>query len=138
LALFLCGTCLIRACGFDESNERGGCDRSENAFTVEVVRLISPNGEEAWNSGSNQTIRWTMHETKAPVAKVNLYLSKNGGESWKLIGSETGDPESHTWTLPMLETTKEQCKVKVQVRDADRRVVGEDVSDAVFTINSAP
>jgi hypothetical protein len=130
--------CFIRVCGFDESNKKVGCDRSENPFTVEVVRLISPNGEEAWDSGSDQTIRWTTHETKAPVAKVNLYLSKNGGKSWKLIGSETGDPGSHTWTLPMLEKTKDQCKVKVQLRDVNRRVVGEDVSDGVFTINLAP
>ena len=83
-------------------------------------------------------ITWTAHETKAPVTKVTLYLSKNGGKSWKLIGSETGDPESHTWTLPELEKTKDRCKVKVQLRDADRRIVGEDVSDGVFTINAAP
>ena len=81
---------------------------------------------------------WTTHETKAPVAKVNLYLSKNGGKSCRLIGSETGDPESHTWTLPMLGTTKDRCKVKVQLRDADRRVVGEDVSDGLFAINATP
>jgi hypothetical protein len=68
---------------------------------------------------------------------VNVYLL-NGGKSWKLIGSEPGDPQSHTWTLPMLGTTKDRCKVKVQLRDADRRIVGEDVSDAVFTINAAP
>jgi hypothetical protein len=130
--------CLIRVCGFNESNERVGCDRSENAFTVEVVRLISPNGEEAWDSGSDQTIRWTTHETKAPVARVNVYLSKNGGKSWKLIGSEPNDPQSHAWTLPDLEKSKDRCKVKVQLRDADRRVVGEDVSDGLFTINAAP
>jgi len=128
--------CLIRVCGFDESNERVGCDRSENPLTVEVVRLISPNGGESWDSGNDQTIRWTTHETKPPVAKVNLYFSKNGGKSWKLIGSETGDPENHAWTLPILEKTKDRCKVKVQLRDADRRIVGEDVSDGVFTVNA--
>ena len=72
------------------------------------------------------------------MTKVNVYLSKNGGKSWKLIGSEPGDPESHVWTLPMLGKSKDRCKVKVQLRDANRRVVGEDVSDSVFTINSAP
>ena len=117
---------------------RVGCDRSENSFTVEVVRLISPNGGESWDSGSEQTIRSTTHETKAPVTKVNVYLSKNGGKSWKLIGSEPGDAESHVWTLPMLEKIKDQCKVKVQLKDVNRRVVGEDVIDAVFTINLAP
>lgn len=130
--------CFIRVCGFNEFNEKIGCDRSENPFTVEVVRLISPNGEESWDSGSEQTIRWTTHETKAPVAKVNLYLSMNGGKSWKLMGSETGDPESHAWTLPELGKTKGRCKVKVQLRDADRRIVGEDVSEGVFTINPVP
>ena len=83
-------------------------------------------------------ITWTAHETKAPVTKVNVYLSKNGGKSWKLIGSETDDPGSHVWTLSMLGKIKDQCKVKVQLRDVNRRVVGEDVSDGVFTINLAP
>jgi len=83
-------------------------------------------------------ITWTAHETKAPVTKVTLYLSKNGGKSWKLIGSETGDSKSHLWTVPEIKKVKDQCKLKVQLRDADRRIVGEDVSDGVFTINAAP
>jgi len=49
-----------------------------------------------------------------------------------------GDPESHPWMLPELEKPKDRCKVKVQLRDADRGSVGEDVSDGVFTINAAP
>ena len=72
------------------------------------------------------------------MTKVNVYFSKNGGKFWKLIGSELGDPGSHFWTLPMLGKIKDRCKVKVQLRDVNRRVVGEDASDAVFTINLAP
>ena len=90
------------------------------------VTLVSPNGGEMWEVGSEQTIEWTSLN----VDSVGIEYSTDNGGSW--IGVVAAVPASDTarqWTLPTTATTE----ALVRVFDADDPSVN-DPSDDVFTI----
>jgi hypothetical protein len=127
--------CLVNVMGYDASGDKIGKDKSDGTFTIEVVKVTSPNGGETLTSGNIHTITWTTNETKKPVAKVLLKYTKNGGRTWKKITAiEGSNPETHLWTVPDVPKTKTKCKVKVVLKDAKRNNVGSDTSDGYFTI----
>jgi hypothetical protein len=125
---------LIKIVGFDSNNVRIGSDKSDTTFTIEVVNLTAPNGGETWTWGSTQNITWTTNTTKAPVASVKLFYTKNGGTTWNPITTIPGNPGTYSWTLPAGTTTKTKCKVKLVLKDAAGNKVGSDLSDSTFTI----
>jgi hypothetical protein len=131
--------CLVKVVGYSLSNERLGQDRSDAPFTIQVVKLDSPNGSERLVSGSTgNTISWTTHGTKSDVAKVILYLTRNGGITWSRIATLIENLGSYdTWTIPGLLKTKNKCKVKVVLKDAVGKTVGTDTSDGYFAIEPA-
>ena len=68
------------------------------------------------------------------MTSVKLFRSINGGSTWTLIKTLTGNPGSYNWTLPSVTVPKTQCKVKVVLRDSGGVTVGSDITDAFFTI----
>jgi len=128
--------CRVKVIGYDFSEKKVGADRSDRPFTIEVVKLTSPNGGETLPSGDIPTITWTTHETKRDVSRVILNYTKNGGNTWNKIDTLDGNPGSYDgWTVPDVPKTKSKCKVKVVLKDARGNTVGSDVSDASFTIS---
>jgi hypothetical protein len=127
-------TCLVKVMGFNSSGTKVGEDISDSTFTIEVVKLTSPDGGEILTSGSTHTITWRTNATIRPVASVKLFRTMNGGSTWTLIKTLTGNPGSYNWTVPAVTTTKTQCKVKVVLRDSGGVTVGSDISDGFFTI----
>uniref|UniRef100_A0A7V5XHW2 M23ase beta-sheet core domain-containing protein n=1 Tax=Thermodesulfobacterium geofontis TaxID=1295609 RepID=A0A7V5XHW2_9BACT len=126
----------IRVIAFDASNKLIGSDRSDNPFTIEVVKVTSPNGGERLKSGSTYTITWRTNQTIRPVAKVSLSYTTDGGATWRGIKTFTGtNPGSFRWKVPAVDSPKTQCKVKVVLRDSSGAVVGSDLSDSFFTIS---
>jgi hypothetical protein len=126
-------SCLVKIIGYSVADARIGAVES-SPFTIEVIRLISPNGGEILRSGEAYRITWATHETKSPVTKVNLYYTKDGGTTWLSIKSTP--PENlgeYEWT-PVTGKTKSRCKVKVVLKDAANVTVGSDVSDGVSTV----
>jgi hypothetical protein len=117
-----------------------GSGRSDEAFTIEGVKIIQPNGGETLSSGSSYPIQWEINGTKSDVTKVNLYYTTNGGDSYALIESiSTVDPRTRPWAMsrpwiPSVKSTKSKCKVKVVLYDTKNIVLGSDVSDNYFTI----
>jgi hypothetical protein len=127
--------CLVKVIGYDASGNKVGTDSSDATFTIEVLALASPNGGEILTSGSPHTITWTTRGTKKPVAKAVLKYTKNGGTTWtKITPPLTGDPGTHSWTVPTVPGVKDKCKVKVILKDASGRTVARDTSDGYFTI----
>jgi len=130
---------LMKVTGYDSKGTNLGS--STVPFSIEVVKITYPNGSETLTSRDNtQSITWTTNTTKAPVAKVQLFYTKNGGTTWISVYTYEGEnPETHPWTVPDVGlTAKTKCKVKVVLRDAANNVIGSDVSDAIFTIQPAP
>jgi len=127
-------TCLVKVIGFKSSGVKVGEDRSNSTFTIEVVKLISPDGGETLKSGSTHTITWRTNRTIRPVVSTKLFRTINGGSTWTLMRTLTGNPNpnSYNWTVPNLSSSN--CRVKVILLDSLGRIIGSDVSDKVFTI----
>jgi hypothetical protein len=128
--------CLVKVIGYSGSTKVGS-DISDT-FTIEVIRLTSPDGRENLLSGSWHEITWVTYSTKRPVAKAKIYYTKDNGTTWKWIKTVTGNPGSHDWLLPSLVNTKNNCKVKVILLDQHGDIIGSDVSNSVFKILAAP
>ena len=131
--------CLVMVIGYDDSGAKVGADRSDSTFTIEVVKLTSPDGGETLTGGGLHTITWQTNVTKNPVETVKLKYTKNGGTTWLPIDILTGgDPGTYDWTVPDVPKTKAKCKVKVILKDANGKTVGKGTSDGYFTIEPAP
>jgi hypothetical protein len=126
--------CLIKVTGFDSNGVKVGQDISDQVFTIEVVKLMVPNGGEVWTSTTNNTIIWTTNETMGDVGSVKLFYTLNGGTTWKPIITLAGNPGTYIWTVPSVTAPKTKCKVKVVLRNAAGATIGSDISDAFFTI----
>ena len=66
------GSCLVKVIGYDASDVKVGEDTSDGTFTIEVIRLISPDGGETLTSDTTHTITWTTNNTKNPVASKTV------------------------------------------------------------------
>jgi len=130
--------CLVKVIGYDASDKKVGADKSDSTFTIEGLRVTSPNGGETLTGGGLHTITWQTNGTKKPVEKVVLKYTKNGGTKWKKIDTLTENTGSYDWTVPDVPKTKSKCLVKVLLKDANGKTVGSDMSDGYFTIEPAP
>jgi hypothetical protein len=95
------------------------------------VRVLSPNGGEAWAPASSQQITWTTRGTT--TANVRIELSTNGGAAYTDIAASTPNDGAYTWTVPgSLSTT---CLIRIT--DTANAAL-TDTSDTYFAISSAP
>ena len=124
--------CLMKVIAYDAYGNFLDEDTSDSTFTIEVVKVTSPNGGESWKVYSIHPITWTTNGTKRPIAKVKLFYTKDGGATWNLIRTLIGNPGSYNWNVPAAASAN--CKVKVVLKDANLVTVGSDVSDGFFTI----
>jgi hypothetical protein len=125
--------CRVKVIGYDSNGVKIGEDTSDKPFTIEVLRITSPNGGEVLKSGSTWNIGWKSFETIRPVAKTVLKITTNPlGNRWNAIKKLPGNPGNYSWKVP--NVSSKQCKVKVVLQDADGVNVGTDVSDKFFTI----
>lgn len=131
--------CLLRVIGYDVTFAKIGMGQSNAPFTIEVVRLRSPNGGEILTPSDSIKINWTTNTTRNTVGKVRLYYSKNGGIDWNLIGTVKGNnPETYDWKVPMVYRTKSNCKMMLVLMDYYGNSLGADTSDGFFTIVNNP
>ena len=126
--------CLVRVIAFDSEGNRIDSDTSDAPFTIAVVDLTSPDGEEAWTSGTPHTVSWTVNGTKKAVARVKLFYTRNGGSTWVAINTLEGDRRTYSWTIPKVKIAKQKCRVKVVLEDKNGNSLGNDLSDGYFTI----
>ncbi|MHB8834492.1 MAG: tandem-95 repeat protein [Candidatus Methylomirabilia bacterium] len=122
--------CLIKITGV--LNGRVVLDKSDKTFTVEVVRLMSPNGKEHLISGDEVPIAWKTYGTKLPVATTGVQYSVNGGSTWKTVATLPGNPGFYDWPVPAAVSAIGKCRVQVVLRAANGAIVGKDMSDANF------
>jgi hypothetical protein len=133
--------CLVKVIGKNESGSIGS-DTSDGPFTIEVIKLDSPNGGgAAFTSGEVRSIVWTTNAIKGELDKVILSYTLNDGAKWVKIveiadGSNPGAYDE--WLVPDVTESKTKCKVKVQLKAKNGDAIGSDVSNGYFTINPIP
>lgn len=106
-------------------------DLSDNIFTIfqRTLLLTSPNGDELWEAGTNQTITWTSSN----IQSIKIEYSSNNGSSWNIITNSTLSDGSYNWSIP--NSVSSLCKVKIS------DIIPEgpsDESDTTFSISPAP
>lgn len=112
---------------YDVSNS-SRFDISDSNYVIHKpgIQVLSPNGGEEWESGYKKKITWQSENVYA----VQIYYSKNGGDSWNIVGlpqlASTGEYE---WTVP--SSASENCLVKLT---DSRYPAVYDQSDSLFTI----
>jgi hypothetical protein len=126
-------TCLVRVIGFNSEGMTLGSDRSNAPFTIEVVRVTSPERGETLISGDVKEITWITHETIRPVASVEILLSQDRETRWRSLAKLAGNPGIFRWSVPSVARNA-VGKIKVVLMDTEGNVVGSDVSDGFFVI----
>ena len=129
--------CLVKVMAYNQNGVKVGMDKSDKPFSIEVVKLTSPNGGEVLQPGPFD-IAWEIYETIRDVTKVQLSYTTNGGITW--IPIPIGVPPqnygpgsySESWTVPSVD--KNRCTVKVVLKDAQGATIGSDKSDSLFKI----
>lgn len=109
-----------------------GADKSDKPFAIEAVKVLTPNGGEMIPSGTSFPIQWTNNTLKKTPDAFAVYLSTDGGVTYKPVADGAGNPGIYAWT-PSVTKTRTQCRVKVDLKTAGV-VVGTDISNANFTI----
>lgn len=120
--------CLVRVSDTDGNPT----DTSNHVFSISnpvsaSITMITPNGGEEWEVGSQHTISWT---SSGSIPQVQVQYSTNNGNYWTTITSSTTNTGSYSWTIPA--TASEQCRVKVSDIDGHPSATSEDL----FTIFS--
>ncbi|MCR4400969.1 MAG: stalk domain-containing protein [Syntrophomonadaceae bacterium] len=62
--------------------------------------------------GTQYPLTWTA---AGPIAKVSLYYSSDGGGSWSLVETLSGNPGSYLWTVPTPSGWYVQAQLKLEV-----------------------
>ena len=123
--------CRVKVIAYDSNNVKISEDISDKPFTIELLRVTSPNGGEILTSGNKWTIKWLAYKTVKPVAKTKLQYTTNG-TTWNPIKTLIGNPGSYSWKVPNVSSTT--CKVKVVLKDANGNTLVTDKSNKNFTI----
>ncbi len=133
-------TCRVGVRGYNASGGVVGTDISDNPFNIEVVKLTYPNGGETLISGNTYQITWQTNGTIRPVQSVQIYGSPNEGQlgTWRLLTTITGNSGYYDWTVPIVGTTKDKCRLGLRLLDSASIPIGQDVGDGNFTIQPAP
>ncbi|MBN1233510.1 MAG: hypothetical protein JXA60_09180, partial [Candidatus Coatesbacteria bacterium] len=92
----------------------------------------SPYPNKFYASGTTTNIEWHSQG----VNKVNIYFSSDTGGTYNLVASNVdAAPQSYTWTVPNVESTK--CKIKLEDVEHTRQgkcAIGAAITDGVFGI----
>jgi hypothetical protein len=98
------------------------------------VELKVPNGGENWQGGSIRDVVWSS-SGEVQIDHIKLLYSTDGGATYpNVIVGKIDDIGSYSWNVPLIDSTT--VKVKVIAEDSDGKKLGEDESDANFTIDS--
>ena len=104
----------------------GGTD-----MTPPDVLVTAPVGGESWDANTIQTVSWTASDPNG-VTAVDIWLSGDGGTSWKQLANNLPNDGSHLQFIPNLPSGTSRVKV-VAVDGAGN--VGEGLSPAAFSVN---
>ncbi len=120
-----------------DNNSAYGCTEEDDMRVTTVASagpfvITSPNSEQDWDIGTNQTITWDVaNTTAAPVscANVDILYSTDGGLSFpNTLVSNVPNDGSHTIVVPSVATSQ----FRIMVKCSDN--IFFDISDDDITI----
>ncbi len=133
---------MIRVKAYDAGGSGIGADKSDNTFTVEVLKVITPNGGEVIptgdqvpSSGDEYEIAWTLNGTSTTVDRIKLFYSIDDGATWtRIITIFPPIPSTWLWEVPTFDRNKGSSRVKVGAYDSSNSEIISNKSDDVFLI----
>jgi hypothetical protein len=112
-------------------NDGNGLYDLDDSGCAGPVTLNSPNGGEAFPTGSLQTILWTP----APDAvNFKLSFSVDNGVTWAPVAPGFVTGTSLDWTVPTQTGNRKKCLIKITGFDALNKKLGADTSATPFAI----
>ena len=131
-------TCIVKVVAFD-AELNSDADTSDAVFTIPdntppEVTVVRPNGAETLYVAEEDTIRWVATDDFG-ADSISLYYSTDGGATFPYTIA-TGEPNDSVYVWDVANTPSVTCIVKVVAYDTWENS-SEDVSDAVFTIQTA-
>jgi uncharacterized repeat protein (TIGR03803 family) len=119
-------TCLVRVSNMAAPTVADSSDASF-AISSSFVAVTSPNGGEAWQRGTTQTITWSS----AGVANIKIQLLKGTVLYSTITPSTPATDGSYSWIIPASQPVAANYKVRI-ISTASSAVA--DSSDANFAI----
>ena len=103
---------------------------------VPVIDLISPNGGQSWEIGTQHDIVWSARGGRGAIIIKLEYSTTGAGGSWILISNGNINDGQFTWTIPNTPST--DCYVKATATDSDAPPTSaNDTSASAFEITAA-
>ncbi|MHC4198933.1 MAG: CARDB domain-containing protein [Planctomycetota bacterium] len=117
---------------FEESNEANNVGGPAQIIwgSVAGITVTSPNGGEAWESGTTPKIKWDTYGTPT-WTDVKIEYSIDGGANWDTVVDPTTDDGKHDWLVPPVVSGS--CLVRVTSVGASPT---SDESDGFFSIHA--
>jgi subtilisin family serine protease len=86
-------------------------------FTLEVmsVRVAL---DLWWGWGADSLVTWDTAGTRAEPARTQVHLSLDGGKTWEELADLPGNPGLWVWERPNYDPPREDCRLRIVLRDA--------------------
>ena len=117
-------TCLVKVSAASTPSINDTSNAVFSITGVPGVTIVSPNGGETWQAGTEHNITWTS----GGAGNLKIEYSTDGGSNSSQIVASTPDDTSYAWLVP--NTPSLSCLVRV----SEEAGGSPDVSDATFTI----
>ena len=126
--------CRIKVVEYKSRKKKLQEKESNTSFSIEVLKILSPQNGDILTSGETHTITWKTHTTKNPVSQTKIYFNPHGRKKWELIASLEGNPETFEWTVPQVYSTESSYQIRIILRDARGKKVVKETSEGHFSI----
>ena len=119
--------------------DNGNAGETYSIVRDTLIRVISPNGGEGYNSGDTVEIQWETNTSV--ISDVDIFYSVNAGDTWEKINAESSvsisDSEwgEYPWVIPP-GTESQECLIRVEKYEAVQ-ASHRDMSDGVFSIGAS-
>ena len=137
--------CYVKATVTDSATTpQSASDANDAAFEIKdaaqaippTITLISPNGGDVYDVGSQQNLQWTTSGGASPLSITLEYSTAGAGGPWSTIAASIPNTCTYWWTVPNAPST--DCYVKATVKDSSSPVLSAtDTGNAPFTIRVA-
>ncbi|MFA5157430.1 MAG: hypothetical protein WC532_08645, partial [Candidatus Omnitrophota bacterium] len=112
---------------------------SANIFAIKGnIQVISPNGNESWINGTNQSIQW--RPTGTYPGNVKIYFSNDSGGNWTEIGEASAGEHNTTQTWywdPVPDDITASGLIRVSTNTGNTSIDVSDTSNVTFKIRGS-